>query len=61
MQAIAHKSSIAVDTLAASAGTTLATVPVDQLLVPLQNIAVGVASALILRGFSWLANKLKGK
>lgn len=61
MQGIAHKSSIAVDTLAASAGTTLATVPVDQLLIPLQNIAVGVSSALILRGFAWIASKLSGK
>lgn len=49
-----------IDTIAGTAGATIATVPLDQLIVPLQNVAVGIASALILRGFAWIAKKISG-
>ena len=52
------KTSSLTDTVTATAGVTVATVPIEQLLLPLQNVAIGVVSVLILRGFGWLAKKL---
>ena len=47
------------DGIVATGGVTVANVPLDGLLEPLQNVAVGVASVLILRLFSWIGSKLR--
>lgn len=47
------------DVLAASGASTVSDLPLDQLIEPLQNVLVGVVSALVIRGFSWLVAKMK--
>lgn len=53
--------SLSLDSVSASAGITLAQMPIDSAIEPLTNIAVGVVSALIIKAFAWLARRLKGK
>jgi hypothetical protein len=52
-----NRPSLAIDSMAATAGVTLATVPVDQLITPLVNVLTGVFSALLLKGISWVINR----
>ncbi len=51
------QSSALVDSIAATSGITMVTVPWEQLLVPVTNVITGVASVLLLKGISWLSKR----